>query len=75
MIEKKQKFKLLAFGQVNPQLRFMKGKLLTLIDATISDEQQNKATKDIIHQIVGETINTFWRYSIGEDVFPEKEEN
>lgn len=68
-----KEFRLLKFGNVNEQLYSMKGKILTLIDATISDKQQNKATKDFIHDIVGTTRNLFWRYAIGEEVFPKSE--
>jgi len=73
MSKEKKEHRLLKFSNVNQQLSFMKGKLLTLIDASISGEKQNKATKDIVHQIVGSTVNLFWRHVIGEEVFPEKE--
>lgn len=61
--------KKIEFSQVNSELRFMKGKILTVIDAVIKDEQQNKATKDLIHDYVGVEINKFWRYTTGENVF------
>jgi len=69
----KKASKLLEFNCVNQQLSFMKGKLLTLIDASIPEGKQNKATKDIVHQIVGSTVNVFWRYAIGEEVFPKND--
>ena len=64
--------KSLEFYQVNHQLSFMKGKILTLIDASIPEGKQNKATKDIVHEIVGSTVSTFWRHVIGEEVLPKE---
>jgi len=61
---------MLSYDNVSSELIHMKGKLLTLIDATLPSGQQNKATKDIVRQIVGSTINIFWRHVIGEEVFP-----
>jgi hypothetical protein len=65
-----KEFRTLTFGQVDNQIQSMKGKILTLIDSSIIDKQQNKAVKDLIHDIIGETRNIFWRWVIGEDVFP-----
>ena len=70
MSEEKKEFKQLRFGQIDGELLFMKGKLLTIIDALGLSEQQSKATKDLIHSAVGSTRNVFWRYAIGEDIFP-----
>ena len=74
-MSKTKEFRMLKFSQVNEQLYSMKGKILTLIDATVPDKQQNKATKDFIHDIVGTTRNLFWRHAIGEEVFPKSEKS
>ena len=39
-----------TFETINSQLSFLKGKVLTVIDATHSDPIQRKAIKDLVHQ-------------------------
>lgn len=36
------------FGRLYDDLRDLAGKILTIVDAAISEERQNKATKDLV---------------------------
>ena len=36
------------------------GKILTLIDASVSDKTQCKAVKDLVRQLIGENHNNLW---------------
>lgn len=38
----------LPLNSINTQIGFLMGKVLTIIDASISEKQQNKAMKDLI---------------------------
>ena len=51
----------LTYDDTCEELLFLKGRILTIIDAVVLDEKQNKATKDLIHSEVGTAINNFWR--------------
>lgn len=73
MLGEKNTWKKIEYGHIEAQLTFMKGKILTIIDALGLNEQQNKATKDLIHSAIGNTKNIFWRHTIGQDMFPESE--
>lgn len=39
---------------VEAQAGFMKGKILTVIDAAIQEPRQNKAVKDLVHSAIRE---------------------
>lgn len=41
----------LSYFSVESQVKFLQGKILTVIEATISDKEQRKATKDIVNGI------------------------
>jgi hypothetical protein len=47
----------LHWSSIEAQLGFLKGKILTVVDAAIADPQQNKAMKDLVHQQFGEQLN------------------
>lgn len=46
----------MSYYQVKAQIKYLQGKVLTFVDATTSNERQNKASKDIINQIFGSQI-------------------
>jgi len=48
--------KALSHSFVMDTLRKLMGKTLTIIDATISDERQNKSTKDLIRNIYSDEM-------------------
>lgn len=48
------------------QLGFLKGKVLTIIDASISDERQNKALKDLIKNAFYEQQSWITKVTTGE---------
>ena len=50
----------LSYDFINGQLGYMLGRLLTLIDAVVSEPKQNKATKDMVNGMINEIRNTFW---------------
>jgi len=52
----------LGFSPIKSQLNFLKGKVLTVIDASIQDEIQRKAIKDLIHNAFEEQID--WIYQL-----------
>ena len=39
----------LGYNSISTQMNFLKGKVLTVIDASIQDRDQRKAVKDLIH--------------------------
>lgn len=41
---------------VSSQIRFLAGKILTIVDASVQDEKQNKAVKDLIRNEVASTL-------------------
>lgn len=47
---------LLPTNEVENRVKYIQGKVLTVIDAVISDKQQNKATKDIINQVISNEL-------------------
>jgi hypothetical protein len=67
-------FSLVSMSQINPDDKYivvhlddfyhnqtdLLGKILTLIDASVSDKTQCKAIKDLVHQIHGENHNKLW---------------
>lgn len=48
---------LLVTGEVERRVKYIQGKVLTVIDAVIADKEQKKATKDIINQIISNELN------------------
>lgn len=75
--ELSEKFKAKEFTGtwVCDQLRFLLGRVLTVIDASIADPRQNKAIKDVLK---GEFINKLAHVSDvlseGKDIQPSEEE-
>lgn len=47
----------LDYQAIESQCFFLKGKVLTVIDASIADKQQGKAVKDLIHQQFNEQLD------------------
>lgn len=46
----------LSFPDIQSQISFLEGKILTVIDAVITDERQLKATKDLIRNAVNDQL-------------------
>ena len=71
-----QEYKKLSYNQASDSVNFLRGKILTIIDATFPENlnDKRKAIKDLIHSAFGETINVFWRHTIGQDVYPPETE-
>jgi hypothetical protein len=44
----------LEFGSIATQLGFLEGKVLTVIDAALSDQRQLKAVKDLVKKMFSE---------------------
>lgn len=47
---------LLLTTEVERRVKFIQGKVLTVIDAVIADKEQKKATKDIINQVISHEL-------------------
>ena len=45
---------LVATDELGNRLRYMQGRLLTIIDASFVDKEQKKAVKDLVRQIMSE---------------------
>lgn len=56
----------LSFDVIQTQLSFLKGKVLTVIDASLTDERQVKAVKDLVKNAFSEQ-----EAYIGQLFFPE----
>lgn len=56
----------LEYEAIETQVSFLQGKVLTVIDAILSDERQLKATKDLIKSAFSEQLS--W---IGQLCYPE----
>ncbi len=50
----------LPFDSIYTQLGFLKGKVLTVIDASFSDVTQRKAAKDLIHEAFRSQTEYIW---------------
>jgi predicted kinase len=57
---------LLPYEIIETQLSFLKGKVLTVIDASLTDERQVKAVKDLVKNAFNEQITV-----IGQFCFPD----
>ena len=57
MSKEKVKGRIKVFTAIEVIARKHKGKILTVIDASISDKQQNKAIKDLLNQVMSEMWN------------------
>ena len=67
-MSKEVKWRELNFNnEVRPRLKHLQGRILTIIDATISDKNQNKALKDLINTEFNEA-NTYL-YGITKGIF------
>lgn len=63
----------ITFGVIETQIRFLQGKILTIADASFSDERQCKAVKDLIKKTFSDQLNWlqeiyFPSYPAGYDV-------
>ncbi len=47
---------LLLTGEVERRVKYIQGKILTVIDAVIAEKEQKKAVKDIINQIISHEL-------------------
>ena len=56
----------LDYGAIGSQMSFLQGKILTIIDASFTDERQLKAVKDLVKAQFSEQLS--W---IGDICFPE----
>ena len=55
----------LSLSGICSQINFLQGKILTIIDASISDKVQNKAIKDLIKTQFYEQMNWITKISTG----------
>ena len=62
----KPKQNLMTYTGVQSQIKFLQGKVLTVIDASYSDERQLKAVKDLVNRMFSEQLT--W---ISQICFPE----
>jgi hypothetical protein len=56
----------LSYGSISSQIKFLQGKVLTVIDASYSEERQLKAVKDLVNKMFSEQLT--W---ISQLCFPE----
>ena len=64
----KEEHKDIAYSLSEDNVKRLAGKVLTLIDASIAEDKQNKAMKDLVKQYFRETIEqfqSFWFYQDG----------
>ncbi len=54
---KKMKEHTLSADAMSSQIRFLAGRILTIVDASVHEEKQNKAMKDLIRNEVASTLN------------------
>ncbi len=62
-VSKTDSIKEVHYDYIEDQIRVLSGKILTIIDASISDKQQNKCVKDLIKSEVFRRISdiqNFW---------------
>jgi predicted kinase len=52
----------LCYNEVQTQIKFLQGKILTVIDASYNDKEQRKAVKDLINNFFSYQLN--WIYDI-----------
>ena len=52
-----------TYQTVETQVKYLQGKVLTVIDASFSDERQLKAVKDLINKSFSEQLD--WIYELG----------
>ena len=52
----------LGYTAIHAQIRFLMGKVLTIIDACIEDKQRNKAIKDLIRNTFADKLD--WIYQL-----------
>jgi hypothetical protein len=63
----------LKFGCIQPNISGLEGKILTIIDASISDKEQNKAIKDLVRGEFRNTIDWFYQIShteLSKELYP-----
>ncbi len=58
--------KSLSGSSVSSQIRFLAGRILTIIDASIHEEKQNKAIKDLIRNEVADTLSHITTLVLGD---------
>lgn len=59
----------LRFPLLNDEMNNLLGKVLTVIDASISDTKQNEAIKDLLRAHFSDKIHTvFWNWCYSNDV-------
>jgi len=63
---KKMAEKSLSGHSVSSQIRFLAGRILTIIDASIKEEKQNKAIKDLIRNEVANTLSYITTLVLGD---------
>jgi hypothetical protein len=56
------KEKEMDYFAIKAQIGHLKGKVLTIIDASIENEQKNKAIKDLIHEVFFSQLD--WIYQL-----------
>lgn len=52
----------LPYGSIETQVKYLQGKVLTVIDASFSDERQLKAVKDLVNKTFSEQLD--WIYEV-----------
>ena len=62
MQEVKSKSRELPYNAIQSQVRFLQGKVLTVIDAISAEREQKKAIKDLIKNAFSQQLN--WLYEL-----------
>ena len=65
-----KKWNEINYNQVGESVYFLKGNILTIIEALGLEKNREKAVKDLIHGQFGTCINKFWRHAIGNEMLP-----
>jgi len=47
----------LDYGSITRQVKFLQGKILTIVDATFGDKEQKKAVKDLVNHAFSEQLS------------------
>ena len=55
--------KKLSYSAIDTQINNLRGKVLTIIDASIADKEQRKAIKDLIHSIFSRKLDWIYQTS------------
>ena len=55
----------MSYSGVESQIKFLQGKVLTVVDASMPDTDQRKAVKDLVKNAFSEQLN--WIYEICTD--------